>query len=114
MSKFIIKATPTENCNRDFLPEEKLIKGVECDQFLILGFKNGHISFESVQGLSVEELREYLLSRAQCASIIMQAAQIAEGYLRAIETYKRYEKDNSLELFKELILDVLGDEKKEK
>ena len=112
MSNYVIKVFPGKGRDEEFPVDKKLMEGIDCDKYLILGFKDDEIVFESMMGISVEILKSYLLAKKDSASVIMQAAQIAEGYLRAIDTFNRsIEKKETLELFKNLILDALGDRK---
>ena len=113
MGRYIIKIVPTKECNADYAPGAKEAEGMECDDYLIIGFKDRKAAWENIMGISVDELRQYLTSDHDGAAIIMQAAQIAEGYMKALETFKRHEKKSeALNAIKDILLDALGDKSK--
>ena len=113
MGKYIIKVLPAEGCNEEYAPEKKEMDGIECDAYLILGFKKEEISFECISGTSIEMLRKFFINGGHTASVIMQAAQIAEGYLNAMETRKIYASmQSAVDLFKNIIIDALESEHK--
>ena len=106
MGKYIIKAIQTEECNEDYAPDKEMTEGMECDAYLVLGMTGGKVRFESLMGISVDNLKDYLMgaNKFDGASVIMQAAQIAEGYIRALEIFEQHKNTDALkELVSELI-----------
>ena len=113
MSDYIIKVLPTEACKKEHAPEGELTEGIECDGYVVLGFKDEKLAFETISGISIHMLKEYLVRNESVPSIIMQAAQIAEGYLKARETHKRHETKKSISSIAELLRSNLKDDDEE-
>ena len=60
MGKYICKVLPTEKCNEDFFPDEDLQEGVEVDGYVLIGFKDGKASFETIMGISMDKISEWI------------------------------------------------------
>ena len=88
MGKLMIKILPTDECNEDFTPDEKLQKGLKCDGALIVLFENGEPSVSITHGVSVDMIRKFLKCGDDVASDVRQACALAEGELKAYEIYK--------------------------
>ncbi len=110
MSLYIIKANPTNECEEKDKPDAKLTEGMECDGFLLLGFKNDKISFESIMNVSVDNLQKFLIKDSNSASVIIQAAYIADGYAKAIKVHKDHFMKS---VFRDAFADTPGDDDEE-
>ena len=85
MRKYICKVLPTEDCNRDFAPGRELEKGVEVDGFIMIGFKDGKACFESMMGISISNISDWIRRNGPGGKKIRAACAIAEGEIRAKE-----------------------------
>lgn len=85
MSKYICKVLPTEECNKDFTPDEDMRKGVEVDGYVLIGFKDGKPSFETIMGISMGIISKWIRNQSKGGKLISAACAIAEGEIRAKE-----------------------------
>lgn len=83
--RYIIKVLPTEECNPDFAPDGEMTEGIEADGFALIGFKNEKPLFESMMGVTVKQLSDWIVKREKGAQVMRQACAIAEGEIRAEE-----------------------------
>ena len=85
MGNYICKVFPTEECNEDFAPDEDLRKGVEVDGYMLIGFKDGKASFETMMGISLDKISKWIRNQSKGGKLISAACAIAEGEIRAKE-----------------------------
>lgn len=85
MSKYICKVLPAEECNEDFAPDREMIEGVEVDGFMLIGWRNREPYFESMMGISIEDLKKWIRRRGPGAQKVRAASAMAEGEIRALE-----------------------------
>ena len=85
MRKYICKVLPTEECNEDFAPDRDMIEGVEVDGFMLIGWRDRKPYFESMMGISLEDLKEWICKRGPGAQKVRAASAMAEGEIRALE-----------------------------
>ena len=85
MSKYICKVLPAEECNEDFAPDRDMIEGVEVDGFMLIGWRNREPYFESIMGISIEDLKKWIRKREPGAQKVRAACAMAEGEIRAVE-----------------------------
>lgn len=85
MRKYICKVLPTEECNKDFAPGSELEDGIEVDGFILIGFKGGKACFESMMGISVSDMSDWIRRNGPGGKKIRAACAIAEGEIRAKE-----------------------------
>ena len=118
--KYIIKVLPAEDCSPEFYPDTDLQEGVKADGYMIVGFKDRKPHFETMYGVSIVNIKEWIVKREQAAQIIRQACALAEGELRAMEINKEKKDDNGVtlsfenqKLTKEVIDKILGRDREE-
>ena len=85
MGKYICKVLPTEKCNEDFAPDADLREGVEVDGFVLIGFKDGKASFETIMGTSLDCISKWIMNQSKGGKLIRAACKIAEGEILAKE-----------------------------
>ena len=85
MSKYICKVLPTEDCNKDFAPDREMEEGIEVDGFILIGFNGGKPCFESMMGISVSNMSDWIRRNGPGGKKIRAACAIAEGEIRAKE-----------------------------
>lgn len=85
MRKYICKVLPTEDCNRDFAPSREMEEGIEVDGFILIGFNGGKACFESMMGISISNISDWIRRNSQGGKNIRAACAIAEGEIRAME-----------------------------
>lgn len=116
MGKYICKVLPTEKCNEDFTPDADLREGVEVDGYMLIGFKDGKASFETIMGISVDKISKWIRNQSKGGKLIRAACAIAEGEIRAKEILEEDEDQRvtitspSLMLDAKTIRKILGQE----
>lgn len=85
MGKYICKVLPAEECNEDFAPDRDMIEGVEVDGFMLIGWRSREPYFESMMGISVEDLKKWIRRKGPGAQKVRAASAMAEGEIRAVE-----------------------------
>ena len=85
MGKYICKVLPAEECNEDFAPDRDMIEGVEVDGFMLIGWREREPYFESMMGISIEDLKKWIRKRGPGAQKVRAASAMAEGEIRAME-----------------------------
>lgn len=106
MGKYICKVLPTEECNEDFTPDEDLRKGVEVDGYMLIGFKDGKASFETIMGISVDIISKWIRKQNKGGKLIRAACAIAEGEIRAKEILEEDEDQGVTMTFPTVPLDA--------
>ena len=112
MRKYICKVLPTEDCNRDFAPDRELEEGIEVDGFVLIGFKNGEACFESMMGINIGNMSDWIRRNGPGGKKIRAACAIAEGEIRAKEITEEDEgvqlTGTTLPISAEMIRKILG------
>lgn len=112
MRKYICKVLQTEDCNRDFAPGRELEEGIEVDGFVLIGFKDGKACFESMMGISISNLSDWIRRNSSGGKNIRAACAIAEGEIRAKEILEEDEgvtlTGTTLPISAEAIRKILG------
>lgn len=85
MGKYICKVLPAKECNEDFAPDRDMIEGVEVDGFMLIGWRDRKPYFESMMGISIEDLKKWIWQRGPGAKKVRAASAMAEGEIRAAE-----------------------------
>lgn len=85
MGKYICKVLPGERCNEDFAPDQDMIDGIEVDGFILIGFKDGKPMFESMMGITINDISKWIRRQGPGGNKIRAACAIAEGEIRAME-----------------------------
>lgn len=85
MGKYICKVLPTGKCNEDFAPDKDMIEGIEVDGFILIGFKDRKPMFESMMGVSINDISKWIRSQGPGSKKLRAACAIAEGEIRALE-----------------------------
>ena len=85
MEKYIISVKPGKDCNPEFAPDIDLQNGVECEGFVIVTFKNGQAYMETMMGVSVTNMSNWIRKRSVGGNNIRKACAIAEGEIKALE-----------------------------
>ena len=106
MGKYICKVLPTEKCNGDFTPDADLREGVEVDGFVLIGFKDGKASFETIMGISVGKISKWISKQSKGGKLIRVACTIAEGEIRAREILEEDEDQGETLSFPSVTLDA--------
>ena len=106
MGKYICKVLPTEKCNEDFFPDEDLRQGVEVDGYVLIGFKDGKVSFETIMGISVGKISKWIRNQSKGGKLISAACAIAEGEIRAKEILEEDEDQGVTVSFPSVPLDA--------
>ena len=106
--KFVITVKPGNDATTEYMTNEKFSKdGIECDGYLLVGFKDGSAKFGSLMNLTLEEIMEYLRDDSDIGGNIMQAAMIANGYHGAFAIQERCKREKTrkegLKAFADLI-----------
>lgn len=112
MRKYICKVLPTEECNKDFAPGRELEEGIEVDGFVLIGFKGGKACYESIMGISVGNMSDWVRRNGPGGKRIRAACAIAEGEIRAKEILEEDEgvtlTGTTLPISAEAIRKILG------
>lgn len=98
MHKYICKVLPAEECNEDFAPDRDMIEGVEVDGFMLIGWRDRKPYFESMMGVSIEDLKKWIRRKSPGAQKVRAASAMAEGEIRAAEIVDEDQRDNGLTL----------------
>lgn len=106
MGKYICKILPTEKCNEDFFPDEDLRDGVEVDGYMLIGFKDGKPSFETIMGISIDNISKWIRNQSKGGKLISAACAIAEGEIRAKEILEEDEDQGVTMTFPTVPLDA--------
>ena len=85
MGNYICKVLPAEECNEDFAPDRDMIEGVEVDGFMLIGWRDKKPYFESMMGVSIEDLKKWIWRKGPGAQKVRAASAAAEGEIRAAE-----------------------------
>ena len=93
MGKYVISIQPEEACNPEFAPDKNMQGGLHGDGFVLIMFKDGKAHTESIMGVSIKEIMEWLRLKTQTASVIRQGCAIAEGYMKADKIRKEQGSD---------------------
>ena len=97
MSRYKIRIEPTEECNPEYGPDTDLMNGMDVDGFIMIGFKDKKPYFESIMGISVADIKNWIRKRQKGAQLMRQGVAIAEGEIRAEEIMNEKE-DKGIEL----------------
>lgn len=112
MRKYICKVLPTEDCNRDFAPGRELEEGIEVDGFVLIGFEDGKACFESMMGINISNMSDWIRRNGPGGKKIRAACAIAEGEIRAKEILEEDEgfqlTGTTLPISAEMIRKILG------
>ena len=106
MGKYICKVLPTEKCNEDFTPDADLREGVEVDGYMLIGFKDGKASFETIMGISIDKISKWIRNQSKGGKLISAACAIAEGEIRAKEILEEDEDQRVTMTFPSVPLDA--------
>lgn len=111
--KYICKVLPTETCNEDFAPDTDMVNGIDVDGFILIGFRDKKPWFESIMGISIDEISKWIRRDGPGAKKIRAACAIAEGEIRAKEITEKDEggfmlTGNSMPLSAKMIRKILG------
>lgn len=98
MGKYICKVLPAEECNKDFAPDRDMIEGVEVDGFMLIGWRDRKPYFESMMGVSIEDLKKWIRRKSTGAQKVRAASAMAEGEIRAAEIVDEDQRDNGVTL----------------
>lgn len=85
MGKYICKVLPAEECNEDFAPDRDMIEGIEVDGFMLIGWRDRKPYFESMMGVSIEDLKKWIRRKGPGAQKVRAASAMAEGEIWAAE-----------------------------
>lgn len=85
MGNYICKVLPAEECNEDFAPSRDMIEGVEVDGFMLIGWRDKKPYFESMMGVSIEDIKKWIWRKGPGAQKVRAASAAAEGEIRAAE-----------------------------
>ena len=88
MGKYICKVLPTEECNKDFAPDSDMREGIETDGFILIGFRNGKPYFESMMGVTIKNISDWIRRQGPGGKKILAASMNAQGEIRAAEILK--------------------------
>lgn len=106
MGKYICKVLPTEKCNEDFAPDADLREGVEVDGYMLIGFKDGKASFETIMGISMDKISKWIRRQSKGGKLISAACAIALAEIRAKEILEEDEDQEVTMTFPSVPLDA--------
>lgn len=88
---YIVKVLPAADCNPEFKPDKRLSDGYEAAGYLIVCFdKDGNPTMETLNNVSTYSIAQFMAGmRADVSGILMEAAAIADGLLKAKEIHER-------------------------
>ena len=87
---YLLQVTPMPGCDKKREPAEDEQKGLECDSYICITFKNGKTSAASI-ACTVEMLKNSLKEDEPVQNAIRAAAMMAEAELRAAELVTKAE-----------------------
>ena len=107
-ANYVINLKNGKDCNPEYGLEEKAMRPIECDGFLLLTVEDGKLGVESIIGMDVVMLKNIIINGGESASFIRQACAIAEGELKAYEIFKDWKKKSMKEHYRKGLMEIIS------